>query len=44
MDIVLLAGKGHEPTIALAGGPQPWNEAEVARAALHEMGYRAGRG
>ena len=39
-DIVLLAGKGHEPTIALAGGPQPWNEAAVARGALNEMGYR----
>jgi UDP-N-acetylmuramoyl-L-alanyl-D-glutamate--2,6-diaminopimelate ligase len=39
-DIVLLAGKGHEPTIALASGPKKWNEAEVARAALNELGYR----
>jgi len=39
-DIVLLAGKGHEPSIALAGGPTPWSEADVARAALREMGYR----
>ncbi len=40
-DIVLLAGKGHEPTIALARGAVPWNEAQVARAALNELGYRA---
>jgi UDP-N-acetylmuramoyl-L-alanyl-D-glutamate--2,6-diaminopimelate ligase len=39
-DIVLLAGKGAEPTIALAGGPVKWSEKEVARAALNEMGYR----
>ena len=39
-DIVLLAGKGHEPTIALRGGPTPWNEAAVARQALNELGYR----
>ena len=39
-DIVLLAGKGHEPTIALAGGARPWSEADVARAALNELGYR----
>ena len=39
-DTVLLAGKGHEPTIALRGGPRPWNEAAVARQALNELGYR----
>jgi len=39
-DIVLLAGKGHEPTIALRGGPTPWNEEAVARQALNELGYR----
>jgi UDP-N-acetylmuramoyl-L-alanyl-D-glutamate--2,6-diaminopimelate ligase len=38
-DIVLLAGKGHEPTIALKEGPQPWNEAEIAAVILREMGY-----
>jgi UDP-N-acetylmuramoyl-L-alanyl-D-glutamate--2,6-diaminopimelate ligase len=42
-DIVLLAGKGHEPTIALATGPQPWNEADVARRALNDLGYRRDR-
>ena len=26
-DIVLLAGKGHEPTLALATGAEPWSEA-----------------
>jgi UDP-N-acetylmuramoyl-L-alanyl-D-glutamate--2,6-diaminopimelate ligase len=41
-DIVLLAGKGHEPTIALPGGAKPWSEAAVARAALNDMGYDAG--
>jgi UDP-N-acetylmuramoyl-L-alanyl-D-glutamate--2,6-diaminopimelate ligase len=40
-DIVLLAGKGHEPTIALRDGPVPWNEADVARDALSELGYRS---
>ncbi len=40
-DIVLLAGKGHESTLATAAGPVDWDEAEEARAALHEMGYTA---
>jgi UDP-N-acetylmuramoyl-L-alanyl-D-glutamate--2,6-diaminopimelate ligase len=39
-DIVLLAGKGHEPTLATAAGPQEWNEAEIAREALRDLGYR----
>lgn len=39
-DTVLLAGKGHEPTLATAHGPMSWDEAEVAREALHELGYR----
>ena len=38
-DIVLLAGKGHEPTLATAQGPVQWDEAAEARAALHELGY-----
>jgi UDP-N-acetylmuramoyl-L-alanyl-D-glutamate--2,6-diaminopimelate ligase len=38
-DIVLLAGKGHEGTIALAVGPVAWDEAQVARDALREMGW-----
>jgi UDP-N-acetylmuramoyl-L-alanyl-D-glutamate--2,6-diaminopimelate ligase len=41
-DIVLLAGKGHEPTLATARGPQKWNEAEVAREALRDLGYARG--
>jgi UDP-N-acetylmuramoyl-L-alanyl-D-glutamate--2,6-diaminopimelate ligase len=40
-DIVLLAGKGHEPTLALRDGPVEWSESGVAREALNEMGYRA---
>jgi UDP-N-acetylmuramoyl-L-alanyl-D-glutamate--2,6-diaminopimelate ligase len=39
-DIVLLAGKGHEHTLARAGGPIPWDEGAVARAALNALGYR----
>jgi UDP-N-acetylmuramoyl-L-alanyl-D-glutamate--2,6-diaminopimelate ligase len=38
-DIVLLAGKGHEPTLATAQGPVHWDEAAEARAALRDMGY-----
>ncbi len=39
-DIVLLAGKGHEHTLARAEGPIPWDEAAIARAALNAMGFR----
>jgi UDP-N-acetylmuramoyl-L-alanyl-D-glutamate--2,6-diaminopimelate ligase len=39
-DIVLLAGKGHEHTLARASGPIPWDEAAIARDALNDMGYR----
>jgi UDP-N-acetylmuramoyl-L-alanyl-D-glutamate--2,6-diaminopimelate ligase len=42
-DVVLLAGKGHEPTILYADGPIPWDEAAVARETLAELGYGAGR-
>lgn len=38
-DIVLLAGKGHESTLATAAGPIAWDEAAIARAALAELGY-----
>jgi UDP-N-acetylmuramoyl-L-alanyl-D-glutamate--2,6-diaminopimelate ligase len=38
-DIVLLAGKGHESTLARAEGPIPWDEAALARAALANLGY-----
>jgi UDP-N-acetylmuramyl tripeptide synthase len=35
--MVVLLGKGHEKTIERADGEHPWNEAEVARAALQEL-------
>ena len=40
-DTVLLAGKGHERTMLLANGPEPWDEQAEAVAALAELGYRA---
>lgn len=36
-DVVVLLGKGHEKTIERADGAHPWNEANVARAALEEL-------
>jgi len=36
-DTVLLLGKGHEKTLVTAAGPEPWDEAEVARELLVEM-------
>jgi UDP-N-acetylmuramoyl-L-alanyl-D-glutamate--2,6-diaminopimelate ligase len=36
-DVVVLLGKGHELTIERADGVYPWNEAEVARAALQAL-------
>ena len=36
-DVVALLGKGHEQTIERADGVYPWNEAEVARAALQAL-------
>jgi UDP-N-acetylmuramoyl-L-alanyl-D-glutamate--2,6-diaminopimelate ligase len=36
-DVVVLLGKGHEKTIERADGTYPWNEAEVARAALRNL-------
>lgn len=41
-DIVLLAGKGHEPTILYADHALPWDEAAVARATLAAMGFTGG--
>ena len=38
-DVVLLAGKGHEPTILYAGHAIPWDEAVVARETLASMGW-----
>lgn len=40
-DAVLLAGKGHENTIAYADREIPWDEAAEARAALAHLGYDA---
>lgn len=36
-DMVVLLGKGHEKTIERKDGTYPWNEADVARAALQEL-------
>ncbi len=38
-DVVLLAGKGHEPTILYADHALPWDEARVARELLAAMGF-----
>ncbi len=35
-DTILLAGKGHERSIIVNGAKLPWDEAEVARAALRD--------
>jgi UDP-N-acetylmuramoyl-L-alanyl-D-glutamate--2,6-diaminopimelate ligase len=40
-DVVVLCGKGHEATIEMAEGALPWNEAQVARELLAELGYGA---
>jgi UDP-N-acetylmuramoyl-L-alanyl-D-glutamate--2,6-diaminopimelate ligase len=40
-DTVLLAGKGHEGSIIVGEEKRPWNEAEVAREALRELGFAA---
>lgn len=37
-DVVVLAGKGHEQTMMLAGGPVPWDERSEAEAALRDLG------
>jgi UDP-N-acetylmuramoyl-L-alanyl-D-glutamate--2,6-diaminopimelate ligase len=38
-DVVLLAGKGHEPTILYADHAIPWDEAAAARETLAAMGW-----
>ena len=38
-DVVLIAGKGHESTQTLASGTVEFDDREVARAALGEMGF-----
>ena len=42
-DTVLLAGKGHERRQVIGAELVPWNDAEVARRLLAELGYRADR-
>jgi UDP-N-acetylmuramoyl-L-alanyl-D-glutamate--2,6-diaminopimelate ligase len=39
-DVVLLAGKGHERSMRLAGRSEPWDERGQAEAALRELGSR----
>jgi UDP-N-acetylmuramoyl-L-alanyl-D-glutamate--2,6-diaminopimelate ligase len=41
-DVVLLAGKGHEPTILYADHAIGWDEAAVARELLATMGWSEG--
>jgi UDP-N-acetylmuramoyl-L-alanyl-D-glutamate--2,6-diaminopimelate ligase len=38
-DVVLLAGKGHEPTIIGPDGPLAWDERAAAERALARLGY-----
>lgn len=41
-DTVLLAGKGHESTMILGGGPVPWDERAVAEQAVRDRLAQAG--
>lgn len=41
-DIVLIAGKGHEPYQVLRNGPIPFDDREVSRRVLAEMGFGSG--
>ena len=38
-DIVLIAGKGHEKVQVTRQGPTPFDDVEVAREALHALGF-----
>jgi UDP-N-acetylmuramoyl-L-alanyl-D-glutamate--2,6-diaminopimelate ligase len=38
-DVVLLAGKGHEPTILGPAGPVPWDERAAVERALADLGF-----
>ncbi len=39
-DLVVTLGKGHEKSIVYAAGPQPWDEFQVCREILQELGYK----
>ena len=39
-DTVLLAGKGHEQSIVIGREKLPWDDRQVARDVLSELGYR----
>lgn len=43
-DVVLLAGKGHETAQVLRDGPIPFDDREVARRVLKEMGFKKSKG
>ena len=38
-DTVLLAGKGHEQSIVIGREKLPWDDRQVARETLAELGY-----
>lgn len=40
-DIVVTLGKGHEKSIIMADGSENWDEAEICRELLREMGFEA---
>jgi UDP-N-acetylmuramoyl-L-alanyl-D-glutamate--2,6-diaminopimelate ligase len=40
-DVVLLAGKGHEPSIIYGEDRRWWDEREVARQELGAIGFQA---
>jgi len=42
-DIVLIAGKGHEREQIVAGTTIPFDDAEIAHAALSQLGYSGAR-
>jgi len=42
-DVVLIAGKGHEREQILATGTVPFDDAQIARGILRELGFEEGR-
>lgn len=38
-DLIVMLGKGHEGSIIMAHGKEPWDEEQVAREILSDMGY-----